>query len=290
MDYSFLWSAVAFIGGTLNLTNKSVSEQYDVEILNSSIDGNHYKYTVNIDGSEFHINYSMDNNNVVAGSLIITDKQNELESKLSVQKIDERIKLYYSAHGYVELSIINNSSMVAIYIENNKKIRVESISISEPNPFDAKECGYISVTSAYTSPISANDRKLHMELFLTSGAIDNEYTLVPDVVTFTSSKIAMTIFSDIHRQIICTDVYPKRIGADGSIDVINSDYKQHYSYSRENELIAIEEIVASRKGNDTKKREYTYTEDLNVITILETGKQFNVVTKDNDVEFIQIKK
>lgn len=290
MDYSFLWSAVSFIGGTLNLTNKTVSDSYAVEILNSNIDGNTYRYKVMLDGKEFDICYDMDNNNVVSGSLIIYNKDTDLTSKLSVQKIDDRIKLYYSVNGYVELSIVHKSSIIAIYVENNRKTRIESININEPDPYGFKEIGSITVTSAYTSKIDEYDRKLHMELFLTSGAIDNEYTLVPDVCTFTSSKIAMTVFSDIHRQIICTDVYPKRIGADGSIDVINSDYKQHYTYSRENENIAIEEVVTSRKGSEIKKREYTYTEDMNIITILETNKRFKVVTKGNDVEFILLPK
>ena len=290
MDYSFLWSAVAFIGGTINLINKTISDHYSVEIITSEINGNVYKYTVKCDDKYFEITYNMNNNNVVAGTLTISDKQHLMDSVVSVQKIDDRIKFYYSATGYVELSIINNSSMVAIYVENNKKQRIESINIEEPSLGGFKEQGSINVTSAYVSSIDANDKKLHMELFLTSGAIDKDYTLVPDVCSFTSSKIAMTIFSDIHRQIICTDVYPKRSGADGSIDVINSDYKQHYSYSRENERVAIEEVVTSRIGKEATKRVFTYSEDDNVITIIETGDQFNIITKDNDVEFVKITK
>ena len=290
MDYSFLWSAVAFIGGTLNLTNKTISDEYPVEILSSKIDGNNYSYNVKIDNNEFGIDYHMNNNNVVSGSLIISDKIHDIESKLSVQKIDDRIKLYYSPHGYVELSLIRKSSMVAIYVDYNKKTRIENIAITEPKLFDINEYGSINVTSAYVSGIDTYDKKLHMELFLTSGAIDRDYTLVPDVCTFSSSKIAMTVYSDIHRQIICTDTYPKRAGMDGSIDVINSDYKQHFSYARENERIAIEEVVTSRKGLEVTKREYTYSEESGIITILESGKQFKVVTTGNDVEFIRLTK
>lgn len=286
MDHTLAICLNVFITHNVALTTQDNYIELPITIFDTDIKHNKHTYIVGIGDTKYKGAYVFNSNTLIFGTLTITDYTTNTINSYAVARLGDALRIYTTVCEYVEFHMCNPMSIITIHIIDDRKQLIGCFNLSRLY----KDSYHIIGNTVYAQPAAVVDVNLLNTLFAITGTIDYDDVSCTDVVCFRSATMIMCIYSNAQTQLICTNIFPTKQNARGSIAVLNSDFKQWYTYTTDQAGVTnIIEYIADRNSLEHIKRDYTVSVSDGIITCgVPTKKQFKTTLNNNSISFKMI--
>lgn len=288
MYSKLMWSGISLLLSRLKKFDDDVEPVY-LEVLRSSVRDNTYSYLVELDKTQYRLEYNFTSNICVYGKLIITNLFNSSKQILTVLKKEEAIVLSLNDNAITEHYICSNGCYISLIIENDVITDVSTMEIVKSDNKPNKHI--LNYTTIPTSPVTEPNRTFIKTIFAASGAIDQYRVQCDSPIFVGNSCVNMTIFSVGGRRVLCLTAPSNHSKDMNIIQLLNSDFKQIIQYNRPDLDICVMEEYVLDSNNDKPalKRKYDCecNEDVSNI-IVDSFRKYSITYNETNIVFTKI--
>lgn len=286
MDHNFLWYGISVFVNDVLYKQKIFLESLEIKNIVSVIENNIFHYSVIINEIPCDIVYTFDSNIAIEGKLTITNLKTNEVVKYNIERRNDSVRIGKTISSYHEIYEYLGKNFIDISVERNIKVEVTNLNISEEAETEASAS--IVNTTINDNRVTYHNMLIDRLLFAVSGAIDYDITKCIDVICLKCSSLYMVIYDEGSMQVISVDTKTFANRSQAEIHPINSNFKQFFEYTLDNDACEITEFITTVDNPKAVRRKYGYSQDKTSRIITAGDKQFSVVHKGNDITFIRM--